>query len=243
MYACHLAQVVPTSYSFSAFDVVSVNGSSISGRCSSFTNSSGTLNCTDPTSSVLFDGHIPILTGLDGDTWASQLLTLLPRAATTEITFYFSDNLNLVVVEVVMFNCPQWGIGVQNIIARENNLISIENTETDNITSCDYLVRSCIKVQFFSSTVSLRFSLPPNIFWIHLAEIIFHTDTSGCPPDTTVTGTSPVPFTTSTTSAMVTLNTNGGSVTTDTVRSQPTTPQAETSECFTTILCITNNLS
>ena len=47
---------------FSASDVVSVNGSSVTLQCSSVTKSGGTLYCTDPiaTSSVLFDGHIPI---------------------------------------------------------------------------------------------------------------------------------------------------------------------------------------
>ena len=213
-----------------------MNGSSITGRCSNFTNSGGTLNCTDPTSSVLFDGHIPTLTGLDGDMWASQLLALMPTGATTEITFDFRGNPNLMSVEVVMFNCLQWGVGVQAIGALEN-MISIGYTETDNITSCDHLVRSCLRTQFFSSSISLRFVLSPNTFWIHLAEIIFHTDTSGCPPDANVTGASTVtvPFTSSTTSAMLTLNTNGGSVTTDTVRSQPTTSFTETSECITTI--------
>ena len=56
------------SYLFSSSDdVVSVNGSSITEQYSSVTKSGGTLNCTDPASSVLFDGHIPTLTGLDGD--------------------------------------------------------------------------------------------------------------------------------------------------------------------------------
>ena len=113
-----------------------VNGSSVTGRCSSVTNSSGTLNCTDPTSSVLFD-HIPTL---DGNMWASQLLTLMPTADTTEITFDFGDKLNLqlVGVEVVMFNCPQWGIGVDNIAVRDN-MINIGGMEISNTTtSCNY---------------------------------------------------------------------------------------------------------
>ena len=46
-----------------------MNGSSATGNCSNYANGA----CNDP---VLFDGHIPTLTGLDGDTWASQLLTI-----------------------------------------------------------------------------------------------------------------------------------------------------------------------
>ena len=168
-------------------DVLSVNGSSITGQCSNFTNSSGTLNCTDPTSSVLFDGHIPTLTGLDGDMWASQLLTLMPTGANTEITFDISANLNIVRVEVVMFNCPQWGIGVQNIAVRENMINSITMEISNTTTSCKYLVRTCIMTPTPSTNVLLRFELLPTSYLIHLAEVTFH-NTSGCPPDTTVTG-------------------------------------------------------
>ena len=50
----------------------SVNGSSATGNSSNYTSGA----CNDPASSVLFDGHIPTLTGLDGDMWASQLLTI-----------------------------------------------------------------------------------------------------------------------------------------------------------------------
>ena len=165
-----------------------MNGSSITGRCSNFTNSGGTLNCTDPTSSVLFDGHIPTLTGLDGDMWASQLLALMPTGATTEITFDFRGNPNLMSVEVVMFNCLQWGVGVQIIAARED-MVGIGNTNRSDIdASCDYLVTTCTVAPFSSETVTLRFTLLANSYWIHLAEVTFHTDTSDCPPDTTVTG-------------------------------------------------------
>ena len=95
---------------------MSVNGSSATGNCSSVTNSSGTITCTDPTSSVLYDGHIPTLTGLDGDMWASQLLTLHSNRS-TNITFDFSSDSKFRVerVEVVIFNCPEWGVGVQTV--------------------------------------------------------------------------------------------------------------------------------
>ncbi len=38
--------------------------------------SSARPRCREPTTSVLQDGIIPTLTGLDGDLWASQLLTI-----------------------------------------------------------------------------------------------------------------------------------------------------------------------
>ena len=106
--------MVPTSYSFSASDVVSVNGSSVTGQCSTFTDSGGRTICNDPTSSVLFD-RIPTLTGLENSSWASQLLALRPLVdGITKVTFDFIDlPVRVDGVEVVMFNCPQWGIGVQ----------------------------------------------------------------------------------------------------------------------------------
>ena len=71
--------------------------------------------CNAPTSGVLFDDNIPTLTGLDGDMWASQLLTL---QITTEIVSDFTDTpgyARMERVELVMFNCPEWGVAVQAI--------------------------------------------------------------------------------------------------------------------------------
>ena len=79
--------MIPAEYTFPT--PTSVNGSSATGNCASVSSStSGTLTCADPTSSVLFDDPrgMPILTGLDGDMWASQLLTIQTAAAFTEIT-------------------------------------------------------------------------------------------------------------------------------------------------------------
>ena len=93
---------------------LSVNGSSATGHCSSVSSNGATSTCTDPTSSVLFDGVIPTLTGLDGDMWASQLLTLQSMRSTVDV-FFVMNIPQLEGVEVVVFNCPQWGISVKNI--------------------------------------------------------------------------------------------------------------------------------
>ena len=79
--------------------------------------------------------------------WASQLLTLRPTNASTKITFNFTDNIDLARVEVVMFNCPQWEIGVQNITVYENTT-DILSKQTGDVTSCDYLVKTCIVAPF-----------------------------------------------------------------------------------------------
>ena len=195
------AQIVPTSFTLIADDLSTFNGSSVTTPCS---RNGGTLNCTDPASSVLFDGDIPTLTGLDGGMWASQLLTLRLMNSSTEITFNFTDNIDLARVEVVMFNCPQWGIGVQNITVYEN-MTDILSKQTGNITSCEYLVKTCIMAPFSSPTVSLKFNRLTTSRWVHLAEVTFHTSTSECPPDTIISRAEA----TATTPAITTPNMDG----------------------------------
>ncbi len=98
--------------------IMSVNGSSEDGNCSLILTT-----CNEPTTSVLQDGIIPTLTGLDGDMWASQLLTINTEDDSSiidkiDITFDFQAKLNYIGVErveVVMFNCPEWGISVDSI--------------------------------------------------------------------------------------------------------------------------------
>ena len=67
---------------------VSESGSSETGRC--FNVSDFGRVCNAPRSSVLFDG-IPTLTGLEGDMWASQLLTLNMSTSSASITFDFTN--------------------------------------------------------------------------------------------------------------------------------------------------------
>ena len=78
-----------------------------------------TITCTDPTSSVLQDSHVPTLTRLDGDYWANQLFTLhTTTRLATDITFDFlrtPDFTRFEIIEVVIFNCPEWGMEIQNI--------------------------------------------------------------------------------------------------------------------------------
>ena len=111
----------PASYFFPTAEAISVNGSSATGNCSSVTSFSnnGLSRCDAPTSSVLFDNNVPTLTG---DMFASQLLTLQLMQNTIpthrELIFDFtgtSTSFSVEIVELVMFNCPERGIAVQNI--------------------------------------------------------------------------------------------------------------------------------
>ena len=131
-------------------ETVSVNGSSQNGKCSSTSsfNNSHSI-CEAPTSSVLFDGHIPTLTGLDGDTWASQLLALQIRNPFgIEITSDLTGRSGVKRVELVMFNCPEWEIAVVTIgIWRATSISTTSRTQagaiSPTITSCNSLVRVC----------------------------------------------------------------------------------------------------
>ena len=175
---------------------MAVNGSSSTGRCSNFIHSTFRQNCLTPTSSVLFDGNVPTLTELDGDMWASQLLTINTTTNTAEITFDFTntpDYTGVERVEAVMFNCPEWGISVRNIAFFSASSISGTGRFLTSIfpttTSCDSLVRVCIShnVSSIRSLLTLVFTLPSTSNLVHLAEVTFYASGSTCLPDTITT--------------------------------------------------------
>ena len=182
-----------------------VNGSSATGHCSNVDRSRNgfTSICNDPTSSVLFDGVIPTLTGLDGDMWASQLLTL-NSTGSIEIAFSFSIfQIVRLRVELVMFNCPEWGISVQSISIRDVDGIVIGSSgDLNSITSCDSLVRLCVPATDINPlVVTVQFDLDTGSNWVHLAEVTIYNDDTTCPPNTTTVNTA----TTTATAAQMTL--------------------------------------
>ncbi len=164
----------------------SVNGSSENGNCHiTF------IVCNEPAASVLFDGIIPTLTGLDSDMWASQLL-IINRDRPYSITFDFEATPGYVGVkrvEVVMFNCPEWGISVDSItLYGSTTTTPIGNaltTISPTLTSCNSLVRVCISRSVSSTltALTLRFCLSHASTWVHLAEVSFYGAGPTCPPD------------------------------------------------------------
>lgn len=105
-----LVLAVPARYTISRIPL-SVNGSSENGSCSTIrVHDDESQECYTPQSSVLFDGVIPSLTGININMcWASQLLVI---EQTTTITVEFhpdrpnNEFSGIASVEVVMFNCP-----------------------------------------------------------------------------------------------------------------------------------------
>ncbi len=185
--------------------IMSVNGSSENGNCN--LTSSARPRCRESNTSVLQDGIIPTLTGLDGDMWASQLLAMNTTNSSIDITFNFRhippsyDGLER--IEVVMFNSPEWGISVDSITLLESNNNSFENRLVNispTNTSCASLVRVCISGSVYSSqtiisstlpVLTLRFQLSPASTWVHLAEVSFYGVGPTCPPDSVLNQTLP----------------------------------------------------
>ena len=183
--------MIPNSFRFTTAE--SVNGSNITGYCSNLTlimtgNDRPWRTCYDPTSSVLFDGIIPALTGLDGDVWATQLLTLRSTSLMADpenvyrayIIAYFPNPTALSRVEVVMFNCRPWGISAPSLT------INTINPDSVGIDSCNSLVRTCVPLDD-NDTPSGRLDLFFDAFldssFVHLAEVTFYNDGDPCPPD------------------------------------------------------------
>ena len=85
--------VEPSQYT--AFSSKAINGSSRDGHCLRYSNTETAIHCFTPSTSVLFDGHIPTLTGLEGNTWASQLLTLQADGHRSEDDHLYDVNITV----------------------------------------------------------------------------------------------------------------------------------------------------
>ena len=191
-----------------------MNGSSPTGSCSRLQNDSTMTTCFQPPNSgVLFDGHVPTLTGLDGDMWASQLLTI---DTTQSVIFDFTDTpgyVGIQRVEVVMFNCRQWGIASTTITlrgatARGQTFNFFASVTISSLTSCESLVRVCLSSSVSQPLIGLQFTHDQDSDWVHLAEVTFYGGNSNCPPNVILNPptTTPLPDTTTTTASTITSN-------------------------------------
>ena len=192
--------VYPERYTF--LTGTSVNGSSPTGNCSRLQNDSTMTTCFQPPNSgVLFDRHVPTLTGLDGDMWASQLLTINTMGSLTNVIFDFTDTSGYVEiqrVEVVMFNCPQLGIASTTIVlngatARGQSFNTFDSTSISSLTSCESLVRVCLSAFVSRPLIGLQFTLDQDSDWVHLAEVTFYARGSTCPPNIVLNQTTTSP--------------------------------------------------
>ena len=183
-YDCFYHPVYPGEYELSN-NVISESGSSATGRV-----------CYAPLTSVLFDG-IPTLTGLEGDMWASQLLTFNTSVSSASITFNFTvtrDNngittyTGLETIEVVMFNCPMRGIATTNIAILAGGSLIDTILLNENSTSCDYLVRVCLDATLATTSPIITLNFNSLFQRLYVAEITFYSSMNRqCSPDGPIT--------------------------------------------------------
>ena len=196
-----------------------------------------TICLQPPNSGVLFDGHIPTLTGLDGDMWANQLLTINTMQPQTTVIFDFTDTLGsdrVKRIEVVMFNCPQQGIAFTTIkllgADRGQPFTDLGSISVSSLTSCKYLVRVCLSAFISQPLIGLQFTLDQDSDWVHLADVIFNARNSTCQPNVILTSSPPnttpptiTPPDANITTILPTTTTNIPTTTTSQGTSNPTT--------------------
>ena len=178
--------------------IESVNGSNVATGCTSpLVDSGGVMVCGSQ--SYLVDGCSPDIDTSTSD-WASQLVTVRRNEGTPGIhyphvllTFGFDTAVSLTGIEMDLFNCPDWNIGIPYIAVFLNpdyNLAASSNIILYSLpfafagygslqSSCDSLSTVTISVSSFLSgsyaatvyiLVDLSFS---PIQWVHVGEVRF----------------------------------------------------------------------
>ena len=175
-----IGQVIPAQFLIPT-TVVAVNGSSPTARC----NNAALNTCTQPSSSVLFDGALPDVTRIrpGNNNWASQMFTVL-SGTTLALDFANVEGfVRLERVEVVVFNCPEWGLGVNNIAVYQGRGSSVSinfdpfSEESPSRSSCNSLTRVCLSFgnPITLPVVTLQFNRNSfSVDRIHIAEIAFY---------------------------------------------------------------------
>lgn len=77
-------------------------------------------------------------------------------------------------MEVSIFNCPQWGMGVSSItVANGGSTLAVLNTHSS--PSCSSLITACTEqISTTNSILNLRFQLSQSSTWLLVAEIKFY---------------------------------------------------------------------
>ena len=181
-------------------ELQSVNGSSLHGGCSNAVGTAPNEQCSLTTStsmhtSNLVDGVIPSVDNFDGD-WADGFFTLNRNGASSVIVgFDFDEPVNITQVELVLFDCPVFGIGASNIsvytqtptdngLFRFNaNVAVFERSHETEPGSCNSTVNISIPLSDYthpSAYVFVVFTFDdcnPNN-WVFIAEIKFSNESA-----------------------------------------------------------------
>ena len=185
--------------------VTAVNGSHANGECPTEcvvdieSASINTCDCTDATqfadeditASVLIDGVVPTIdtserNSADEFVWAAPLLTVnASTGSSVTLGFRFQPRVVLCEVELYVFHCPAWGIGVKDIIVHNGAAFPEFNTRifpirgsvilTSDMQDCTSLTRVSIPLQMAINTnyfIEIN-RISGTIEWVHIAEVRF----------------------------------------------------------------------
>ena len=187
------AQPSPASYVITVGTPISANGSDINGHCSDVITDVYTT-CSDPPSSVLFDGDVPTPAQLNDNNWASQMLILQSDVRFMQIALNFTGRLdcdNVESLEVVMFNCPerQTGTGILRLF-ESPSVSELVRPDTDHINpniSCTRLLRpTLMRMSPTQPVLTIEFTPLPGSIFVHIAEVVVHGRADSTCPDTSL---------------------------------------------------------
>ena len=181
--------------------IESVNGSSVNMGCTSpLVDSDGVMICDECSTNLLIDGNSPAIDTSTSD-WASQLVTVR-KTQTDEITandgmpfdhvlltLGFDTAVTPTEIELDLFLCPEWGIGVPFISAyfdEESNLVFSDQSlnlptqgRTPSQSSCNSLstvtisLRDGLRSTPYLTVHVLFSSFTAFIDWVHVGEVRF----------------------------------------------------------------------
>ena len=161
----------------------------------SVNGSSNTITACGSESCVL-DGNIPSINTSDSN-WASQLETVRKNDANDDITydhvvltFSFSENITLRLVELYVLYCPEWKIGAPYIalygdhgLEFKHDILSISDflnhchVSDCKLSSCDSLSLFHLNVQdgepAYSTYHIVISDVERTIDWVHVGEVTF----------------------------------------------------------------------
>ena len=151
--------------------------------------------------SYLVDGISPDINPLFSD-WASQLVTVKGNDPSEFIpvqhvllTFDFYTPVSLEAIEIDLFLCPQWGIGVESITVFVENDADL-HPESDSVQLIDHAIPSMTVLCESLSTVQLllqgeaatdlyhtwyvivKLPTDASIEWVHIGEVRFQGTTT-----------------------------------------------------------------
>lgn len=161
----------------------------------------------EATTGVLFDGVVPTIDVTEKNmnnefVWAAPLFTMRGTTNMLFLTFQLPFPMMLNEVEMYVFHCPSWGIGVESVVVHNSPIFpgfyriweGRGNVTLDrNMENCNSVIRISIPLQnvLGYDTYAIEFTNPSGdpIQWVYVAEMRLSDQPIPTPiPTTTVTG-------------------------------------------------------